>query len=135
MDLNVDDLGTVLQEAYEARNKWYDIGLGLKVSVATLDGIKSQSDDPKDCLRETLKPWLKGTDPKPTWRALVEALKSCIVEEHQLAKRLEAKYGCDSKAQGEGTLVCVNDGALYIKLLAACVCPHQVKAMSLLLDD
>ena len=97
----MDDLGTVLQETYEARNKWYDIGLGLKVSVATLDGIKSQSDDPKDCLRETLKPWLKGTDPKPTWRALVEALKSCIVEEHQLAKRLEAKYCCDSKIQGE----------------------------------
>ena len=92
MELSLDDLVTVRKELHEARTKWYDIGLELKVPVGTLDSIEAQSDDAKKCLLDTLKHWLKTVDPKPTWQALVDALRSCVVEENQLANSLEEKH-------------------------------------------
>jgi len=96
MELSLDDLATVRKELHEARTKWYDIGLELKVPVGTLDSIEAQSDDTKKCLLEALKHWLKTVDPKPTWQALVDALRSCVVEENQLANSLEEKH-CPKK--------------------------------------
>ena len=90
--LKLDDLNTVLEELYEARTKWYFVGLKLKVPVDTLDSIKTQSDDPNECLLQALKHWLKMVDPKPTWQALVDALRGRLVEEHQLANSIEEKY-------------------------------------------
>ena len=92
MELRLDDLSTVLRELHEARTKWYYIGIELKVPVGTLDSIKAQSDDAKECLLEALKHWLKTVDLKPTWQALVNALRSCVVEENQLANSLEEKH-------------------------------------------
>ena len=92
MELRLDDLSTVLEELHKARTKWYCIGLKLKVPVDTLDSIKAQSDDPSECLLQALKHWLKTVDPKPTWQALVDALRSHLVEEHQLANTIEEKY-------------------------------------------
>ena len=97
MALSLDDLGTVRKELHEARTKWYDIGLELKVPVGTLESIEAQSDDPKKCLLEALKHWLKTVDPKPTWQVLVDALRSCVVEENQLANSLEEKHCPKSK--------------------------------------
>ena len=97
MALSLDDLSIVRKELHEARTKWYDIGLELKVPVGTLDSIKAQSDDPKECLLEALKHWLKTVDPKPTWQVLVDALRSCVVEENQLANSLEEKHCPKSK--------------------------------------
>ena len=92
MALSLDDLSTVLKELHEARTKWYYIGLELKVPVGTLESIEAQSNDPKKCLLEALKHWLKTVDLKPTWQALVDALRSCLVEENQLANRLEEMH-------------------------------------------
>ena len=97
MELKLDDLSTVLEELYEARTKWYFIGLKLKVPVDTLDSIKTQSDNPNECLLQALKHWLKMVDPKPTWQALVDALRSRLVEERQLATSIEEKYCRRSK--------------------------------------
>lgn len=97
MELKLDDLNTVLEELYEARTKWYFIGLKLKVPVDTLDSIKAQSDDPNECLLQVLKHWLKTVDPKPMWEALVDGLRGRLVEEHQLASSIEEKYCRRSK--------------------------------------
>jgi len=97
MELSLDDLVTVRKELHEARTKWYDIGLELKVPVGTLDSIEAQSDDAKKCLLDTLKHWLKTVDPKPTWQLLVNALRSCLVKENRLANSLEEKHCPKSK--------------------------------------
>ena len=97
MELKLDDLSTVLEELYEARTKWYFIGLKLKVPVDTLDSIKTQSDDPNECLLQVLKHWLKTVDSKPMWEALVDALRGRLVEEHRLASSIEEKYCRRSK--------------------------------------
>ena len=92
MELGIPDLLDVRREVFKACPKWYDVGLELRVPVHTLDSIRIQFTDPADCLRETLKQWLKGIDPKPTWSALVDALRSDAVGEHCLARELEEKY-------------------------------------------
>ncbi len=100
-DLSEKDLIVVLKAAYSARTKWYNIGLELGVQSDTLDSIRDRFDDPIDCLREVLRPWLKGISPRATWRCLVDALRSCIIGEEKLASELEAKY-CTKAAPGEG---------------------------------
>ena len=93
MALTLDDhLLVLLNETCDASNKWYNIGLGLKVSVSTLDSIRERWDDDSDRLREVYKPWLKGVDPLPTWKALIEALRNRSVGEGKLADQLETKY-------------------------------------------
>ena len=71
------------------RAKWYNIGLQLSVSVGTLDAIRQQYRDPSECLRETLTTWLRSY---PLWTNIIDALKSSIVCETQIATNLEYKY-------------------------------------------
>ena len=89
--LSINDLGAVWEAAFESRTKSYDIGLILKVPVDTLDSIAAQFDAPREKFREILKVWLK-TATKPTWQAVVDALRSPIVGESSLATNIEAKY-------------------------------------------
>ena len=93
--LSEKDLLNVMEELADVRAKWYNIGLGLGLSVGTLDGIKADHSNTLDCLREALKTWLK-TLPPPTWSKDVKALKTHTVAEASLAAQLEHKY-CSSK--------------------------------------
>ena len=90
--LSVDDLVVLLEELYNARANWYNIGMKLGVSVGTLKAIEKQYSDPSDCLRETLTTWLKSCSPPPTWSKVVEALNSNAVGEGSLATNLKRKY-------------------------------------------
>lgn len=77
---------------YEARTKWYDIGIELKLSIGTLDTIREDFNRAADCLREMCIHWLKRTDPNPSWEALTKALKSPPVGEGHLAQQLRDKF-------------------------------------------
>ena len=90
--LSVNDLPVVMEELSDIRANWYNIGLQLRLRVGTLDAIKEQYDDPSHCLRETLKTWLKTCPSPPTWKNIVEALRSRIIGEVRLAADLEQKY-------------------------------------------
>ena len=85
------DLVVMFEALIDVRSKWYDIGLYLKVSKGTLDAIKSQFGDPREQLREMLSEWLK-TYPYPSWKLLIEALRSPIVGENHQADTLEQLY-------------------------------------------
>ena len=97
--LTIDDLALVCEEAYEARTKWHDLGLALRVPEDALESIESRCSRPKDGLREMLKAWLRRVEPEPTWAALVKALASKLVEEGPLAKGLEEKYCRDTASK------------------------------------
>ena len=101
MALNIDRLGDVQEELYEARTKWYDIGLALKVPVTTLDSIEGQFDNHSDKLREALKVWLK-TAREPTWQDVVDVLKRRVVGEPKLASDIEAKH-CTTAETGQAS--------------------------------
>ena len=90
--LTLEDLGEVIQALYEARAKWYHIGVQLKLSVGTLDAIRSKFSDSTDCVTEMCSHWLRCIDPRPSWAALTKALESPPVGEGHLAQQLRDKY-------------------------------------------
>ena len=92
MKLKKDNLCTIHMELYNARKRWYDIGLALEVPVAVLDQIRQEFSSPSDCLLEVLKHWLQSS-PLPTWEDVCAALRSRTVGERPLAQQLEKEYG------------------------------------------
>ena len=85
-------MNTVRNEIHDARAKWYDIGLELKVPLPTLKSIESKYvNDDKICLREVIAAWLRADD-NATWESLVDALRTRVIDEPRLAAELEVKY-------------------------------------------
>ena len=80
-----------MEALFEVRAKWDDVGVCLEVDGGTLDAIRVQYADPKDRLREMLCKWLKSKHPS-TWKFLIDALRSPIVDEARLADTLEKRY-------------------------------------------
>ena len=70
---------------------WYDLGLQLKVRTGTLDNIRADFTAARHRLREMLKAWLTTGD-NPSWRTLIDALRSQMVGASQLASVLDTKY-------------------------------------------
>ena len=42
---------------WEARTKWYDIGVELQLPIDDLECIRKMNSDPGDCLTDMLKKW------------------------------------------------------------------------------
>ena len=88
-ELSIDDLCDVLKTVWEARVKWYFIGLELGISPGTLKAIKKNNNqDPDECLTAMLEYWLNNGKPKPSWAAVAKALKSPMVGNAELAEKL-----------------------------------------------
>ena len=91
--LEESDLDLLTQELSGVKQKWYEIGEGVGLSV-TRDEIRIKYSDLDVCLRELLiKRLERGST---TWRNIVDALRSPRVGDSQLAGQLEAKY-CPSE--------------------------------------
>ena len=88
--LGMKDLRKVQRATWEARAKWYNIGLELEIDPGTLDTVKGNNDDIDDRFRAMLMTWLKMVQPKPTLAALAEALQSPTVGFGHLAEQVQA---------------------------------------------
>ena len=87
--LSPDDATDVLEELLEAQNHAKYIGLKLKVPQHVLDGTYSQ---PRDHLYAVIMEYLKQVEPRPTWRAIANSLRSSLVSLRHLALKIETKY-------------------------------------------
>ena len=88
--MTIDDMRTVLNAVWNARQRWFDIGLELDLSVSDLNAIKTSNDNIiYKCINNMLIVWLRRSNPPPTWSALVGALRSPVVGCEELAKRVE----------------------------------------------
>ena len=87
----MDDLVCVLEEILDVSADWYDLGLQLKVRIGTLKSIRTDFSASKHQLREMLNAWLTTGD-NPSWKTLIDALRSRMVGASQLAAALETKY-------------------------------------------
>ncbi len=95
-------LRAVLTELLPASASWYNIGLALDMDEGTLDAMKVGTyKDPRDCLREMLKEWLRTSDPDPSWEGLIAALKDPIVGQGTLARQLETKHCAQEPPPGK----------------------------------
>jgi hypothetical protein len=102
--LTIDDLRTVQRDVWEARTKWYNIGLELDVDFSTLDAIRRDNYDIDSCFTEMLTMWLKRVNPPPTWSAMVEALRSPTVGYEHLTEHVSpSEYVSDVTDSGPTT--------------------------------
>ena len=104
LPLTISDLKKVRSKTYEVRSKWRDIGLELGVPEDTLDCIERENYDISSRFQKMYSHWLKTTDPKPTWKALVTALEEPAIGEYGLADTLRQKY-CPSAKRKQRKLI------------------------------
>ena len=89
--LDIRDLYVILSNFWEARNKWFNIGLGLNLEVSDLEEIRQTNrDHVDDCFRDMLEKWLR-TSLRPTQSNLITVLRERTVGFNQLAEELESK--------------------------------------------
>ena len=88
VELTIKDLRMVQRAAWDARSKWYNIGLELEIDPGTLNVIEVDNKKTDDCFRAMLTTWLNTVEPKPTSAALADALRSPTVGYVDLAGEL-----------------------------------------------
>ena len=96
--LTPEDAVNVLDEIVEAQNQSYVLGLKLKLPVHVVEAICANHSQPRDRLLHVLIEFTKQVESRPTWRAIVDALRSPAVNLPQLAMRVEAAHFPDSIA-------------------------------------
>ena len=96
--LTVDDAADILEELLPARNQSFLLGLNLKLPYYVVEAIHQQYIRPQDRLLYTIIAFLRRTEPKPTWRVIVDALKSATLGLPALARKLEAAHFPDTVA-------------------------------------
>ena len=87
--LKIGDLRTVQNKTWNARWKWYHTGIGLDIGVDTLEAINlNHQGNCERCYTLMLTEWLRRANPRPTWSALAEALRSPSVNMRNLAAQI-----------------------------------------------
>ena len=62
----------------------------LKLEIHEIEAIHEKYLDPRDRLLHIILAFLRRAEPRPTWRVIVDALRSPIVNLTALAERVEA---------------------------------------------
>ena len=88
--LGIDDLDAVIQTIWDAREKWFFIGLKLGIKKDKLEDIKREHSNVDDRFTEMLMNWLSNdeTTYTCTWGAMATALRSPSVRLGHLADKL-----------------------------------------------
>ena len=87
--LTQEDTSTIYDKLFNARTKWFNIGLTLKVDNETLQSIRIRHrEDPDKCLLEMIAYTLKACS--LTWRDLCDCLRSPTVAHNELAEEIES---------------------------------------------
>ena len=86
--LHPSDLVKVIDGMWEARCKWYSIGLKLDITPADLDAIKEDHGALDNRFTEMLKVWLRKEHTAKSWSALADALRAPSVGYAYLADQL-----------------------------------------------
>ena len=79
-----------MEELWDIKYKWRYLGRALKLSQVLMDTIEDEYDYTRDHFREVLKHWLKLAEPRPTWQALIDALRE--IGEPELAEHIRCSY-------------------------------------------
>ena len=97
--LTPDNAIEILEEIFPARLKSYNLGLKLKLPLDVVQVIHAKTQPAEDHLREVIETFLNGVGSEPTWRVIVDALKSPTIKLQQLADTIENKHGFVTEAK------------------------------------
>ena len=87
-----DLVGVAEELYYDVRAKSKILGLVLGLEKSTVDAIGAEYRDPADQLVQVIAEFLEQKEPTPTWRVIVNALRSRLIDMNALAEKIEAKY-------------------------------------------
>ena len=90
--LKPEDAGKILEELVDAQNHAHLLGLMMNVNPSDVEAIQTTYQQPKDRLLHIIIAFLNQTQPGPTWRAIIKALKTKTVNLPRLAASLEETY-------------------------------------------
>ena len=96
--LKPDDAGDIAEELNDAQTQSFSLGLKLKLPLSEVEAIHSQYRSSRDCLLHVIIEFLRQVEPRPTWRVIVEAFSSRLVNQPALARRVEATHFPDPTA-------------------------------------
>ena len=102
--LTPKDAVNVLGEILEAENYPFVIGLKLNLPLQVVDAICEKHSQPRERLLQVIIEFTKQVEPRPTWRAIIAALRSSAVDLPQLAMKVEAAHFPDSTSTGSGDI-------------------------------
>ena len=88
--LQPDDAGIILEALLDAQSHSFMLGLMLNLPLREVEAIFTKYSDPRDRLLHIIIAFLRQAEPRPTWRVIVGALRSPIVNLTALAKKVEA---------------------------------------------
>ena len=120
--LKPDDAIEILEEILPARIKSYNFGLKLKLPLDEVKAIHAKHQSAEDHLRDVIEIFLNGVGSEPTWRAIVDALRSPAVNLLQLAKQVETAHLPDTTA----TTTC----DMVVPLIASTGKQHNTNALT-----
>ena len=96
--LKPEDAGKILEELLDAQNHAHLLGLMMNVKPRDVEAIQMTYQQPKDRLLHIIIIFLQQAEPRPSWKVIVDALKSPVVGLTALARRVEATHFLDSTA-------------------------------------
>ena len=132
--LLLKDLALVREALWEARTKWYDIGLELEIVPTDLEAIAEESGSNIElCFRKMLYNWLSKSCAKRrcTWKAIIGVLRSKVIHLESLADQIETeKYSHlngdpDIKSSGTCSGSTKDIGKVYDCLITICLLLSQ----------
>ena len=125
--LRPDDARTILEELLDAQNHAHLLGLMMNVKPRDVEAIQTTYQQPKDRLLHIIIAFLQQAEPMPTWRAIVDALKSPVVGLTALARRVEAAHFPDPTAGRETPAV---SGESVTNQEIVCKCTFHLQLQS-----
>ena len=85
-------MSRLMGELIEAQTQAHYLGVALEIETRELESITSTHRQPKARLLHIIYAFLRQTEPRPTWSAVVEALKSPAVNLPRIANKIQEKY-------------------------------------------
>ena len=89
--LRPEDAAKLLEELLPAQSMSYVFGLKLNLALHVVEGIHERYPEPQDRLLHVIIAYLRQ-DERPTWSAIIEALRSPAVGLQATARRLEEAH-------------------------------------------
>ena len=99
--LDDNDVIRIVEEICSVQTQSITLGYLLKIPGPVLDSIHQDYTRSQDRLIRVIREFVNRIEPRPTWRVIVEALKSPLIRKQRLAKKIANKYCSVSKKSGK----------------------------------
>ena len=123
------DAAEVVEELLPAQNKSYELGLKLNLPPYEVENTHSSYSKQEKRLLHVIMQFLNQAEPRPTWRVIIDALRSRLVNLPQLGQELAACHflepipSCVPEVAGKRSRILVLSSSYYLSCSVTPSCP------------